>query len=99
MSARCPALPDAEPALGSGELNKMFERILDMAPGNATSTSKKLRLLLGGMTDYTVHVQSRPSESPASEVSLHQDTALPPWVITFENFVTPEECDRMVELG
>lgn len=100
MSERCPPLEDAEPALQPGDLNKMFQRIVSTAPGNATDESTKLRLLLGNdVPEYTVHVHSQPSATPATEISLEQDQKFPPWVITFDNFVAPEECDRMVELG
>jgi prolyl 4-hydroxylase len=51
------------------------------------------------MTDYSVTVHSRPSAEPATEVSVVNDRSLPPWVITFDNFLTPEECDDMVQLG
>lgn len=98
MATRCPPLPkDTIPALRPGDMNKMFERIVAAAPGNVTDQSK--RLLDDGMPNYTVHVHSRPSESLATEISLEIDKALPPWIITFENFVTPEECAKMIELG
>lgn len=100
MSTRCPPLPDdTEPAFRPGDLNKMFERIVATAPGNATNPSQKLRLLAGGMSDYTVHVKSRPHEAPETEVSSDLDKSNPPWVITFDNFVSPEECDTLIELG
>jgi prolyl 4-hydroxylase len=100
MSKRCPPLPEGtEPALRPGDMNKMFERIVATAPGNTTDKTQRLRFLAEGMTDYTVHVWSRPSESPATDVSLDLDMSLPPWVVTFENFVAPEECDKLIELG
>jgi prolyl 4-hydroxylase len=100
MATRCPELPDAVPALKPGDLNKMFERIIEIAPGNRTLTNKeKQQLIASGMTEYSVVVHSRPSEEAASEVSLRQDMKLPPWVITFENFLTEEECDAIIEHG
>ena len=38
IETRCPPIPDAVPALKPGDLNKMFERIVEFAPGNRTLT-------------------------------------------------------------
>lgn len=98
MDERCPKLKDPEPALHPGDLNKMFERILRQAPGNRTlPESEKEELAAQNMPLYTVHVHSRPE--PATEISAALDKSMPPWVITFENFVTDEECDAMIQLG
>jgi prolyl 4-hydroxylase len=100
ISNRCPALPDAVPGLKSGDLNKMFERIVATAPGNRTLTDDERRQLAeSGMTEYTITVHSRPSDSPVTEVDVKTDKKLPPWVITFDNFLTEEECDAMIEHG
>lgn len=100
MSTRCPKLENVLPALGPGGLNKMFERIVDTAPGNRTLTSsEREELYAKGMTDYTVNVISRPSPEPATDVSASNDKSLPPWVITFDNFVTAEECEEIIRLG
>jgi prolyl 4-hydroxylase len=78
----------------------MFERIVSTAPGNRTLTDEERRQLIDDdMTEYTVHVHSRPSEDPVTDVSLDTDRDLPPWVITFENFLTDEECDTLIQLG
>ena len=78
----------------------MFERIVDTAPGNRTlDDSERSRLLEEGMTEYTVQVLSRPSDEAAATVDLVNDKSLPPWVITFDDFVTPEECEAMISLG
>eukprot|EP00934_Nitzschia_sp_Nitz4_P008287 Nitzschia sp. Nitz4//scaffold150_size53981//47623//49714//NITZ4_006687-RA/size53981-augustus-gene-0.35-mRNA-1//1//CDS//3329537101//8277//frame0 len=102
IKTRCPELPEdvAPPGLRPGDLNKMFERIVATAPGNRTLTDdEKADLESDGMTEYLVHVISRPSDEPATEVSLENDKKLPPWLVTFENFLTPEECDTLIELG
>jgi hypothetical protein len=102
MKKRCPPLPaDTEPALRPGALNKMFERIVATAPGNITDPAEKERLndLLNGMPEYSVHVVSRPSDGPVAEISRKTDMKLPPWLITFDNFLTPEECDAMIAIG
>ena len=36
METRCPKLKDAQPALEPGGLDRMFERIIEEAPGNQT---------------------------------------------------------------
>ena len=100
MSKRCPPLPkDTEPALRPGDLNKMFQRIVSTAPGNVTDPPDNVLLGLDGMTNYTVHVHSRPSEVQDTLFSLDLDKSLPPWILSFENFLTSEECEKLIELG
>lgn len=97
---RCPELPDAVPGLKPGDMNKMFERIVDFAPGNRTLTDEERQQLAdSGMTEFTVTVHSRPSDDPVTDVDIETDKNLPPWVITFDNFLTDEECDEIIELG
>lgn len=89
MAARCPPLKDAIPALKPGQLNEMFERIVQTAPGNRSLTDNERRdLQLQGTPEYTVHVHSRPT--PSGDM---------PWVITLDNFTTPDECQRLIDLG
>jgi prolyl 4-hydroxylase len=100
MANRCPELPDAVPGLKPGEMNEMFERIVENAPGNKTLLAADRQLLAdSNMTEYSVVVYSRPSDRPAAEVSLAKDKKLPPWVITLENFLTHEECDALIQHG
>jgi prolyl 4-hydroxylase len=98
---RCPPLgDDVRPSLLPGELNAMFERIVNTAPGNRTDDPNYV--LEEGMTNYTVTVHSRPrSFGPDEEVVIgpERDLEEPPWVITFENFVTVEECEHLISLG
>eukprot|EP00980_Cylindrotheca_fusiformis_P013387 scaffold3410_cov141-Cylindrotheca_fusiformis.AAC.30 len=99
ITQRCPPLEDAVPALEPGDLNKMFERIVATSPGNRTLTDEERQELAdNNMTEYTVVIHSRPSEEPATESSTKTDK-LPPWVVVFENFVTDEECETMIQLG
>ncbi|CAJ1947709.1 unnamed protein product [Cylindrotheca closterium] len=99
ISARCPVDADAVPGLEPGTLNKMFERIVETAPGNRTLTDEEREeLKQNEMTEYTVEVISRPSDEPSTEVSAKNDK-LPPWVVVFENFISDEECDEMIQLG
>jgi ShK domain-like len=97
----------AEPALRHpGDLNRLFERIIRQAPGNRTwsesSEKQQPRMPL-----YTVHVHSRPEERTSSSSSSPTDhqsailypSPLSPWIVTFDNFVTDEECDALIALG
>ncbi|KAL9179325.1 hypothetical protein ACHAXT_008615 [Thalassiosira profunda] len=99
MKARCPPLgDDVRPGLLPGELNAMFQRILDTAPGNHTDEVE----IADGMTNYTVHVHSRPApvdDTDAIAISRERDLEQPPWVVTFDNFITPEECQHLIDLG
>ncbi|KAG7344014.1 procollagen-proline dioxygenase [Nitzschia inconspicua] len=100
INNRCPALPDAVPGIKPGDLNKMFEKIVETAPGNRTLTAEERQQLAElGMTEYTVTVHSRPQDGPVTVVDIKTDKELPPWVITFDNFLTDEECDKMIEHG
>ena len=100
MGARCPTLKDQVPALKPGDLNKMFERIVKDAPGNRTLTvEERQELMEKNITEYSVSIISRPSSSPAIEVSSILDKSLPPWLITFDDFLTPEECQTLIDLG
>jgi prolyl 4-hydroxylase len=78
----------------------MFERIVATAPGNQTALTDDERQTLADskMPHYTVHVHSQPTTTTVSE-SSEENKASQPWVITFDNFVTDEECDAMIQLG
>jgi prolyl 4-hydroxylase len=98
----------AEPALRHpGDLNRLFERIIRQAPGNRTlsesSEKQPPRLAEQRMPMYTVHVHSRPEERTSSSPTDHQSilyaSPLSPWIVTFDNFVTDEECDALIALG
>ena len=100
MKTRCPELPDAIPALKSGDLNAMFQRIVETAPGNRTLTDDdRKQLALSEIPEYSVTVHSRPSDNPLTEVNIAQDKKLPPWLITIDNFLTGEECDSIIQHG
>lgn len=99
MNARCPPLSDdVRPALLPGELNMMFERIVATAPGNQTDENF---VIPEGLTNYTVHVHSRPKplEEGEERISKKRDLEQPPWIITFENLLTEEECKYLIEMG
>ena len=99
MGERCPPLgDDARPGLLPGGLNAMFERIVRTAPGNRTNDGDGGTE--GGMTNYTVHVLSRPGPIDGGRaVGARRDRERPPWVLTLENFLTLEECEHLIEMG
>jgi len=100
METRCAKLPDVIPGLKPGDLNRMFERIVETAPGNRTLTDEERRQLrLTETPEYSVTVHSRPSDDPETEVSISLDRTRPPWVITFDDFLTDEECDSLIQHG
>jgi len=103
INARCPPIEDARPGLRPGSLNKMFERIIRTAPGNTTedkwTDDVKKSITELQTPPYTVTVHSRPSEEPATDVDPVLDKSLPPWVVSFDNFMTEEECEAMIQLG
>ena len=87
LAARCPIDPNAKPALEPGDLNDMFDRIVkEAADGNK---------------GYTVTVHSRPSAESFSDsvISQEKDLEQPPWVVTFDGFLTDEECDYLIKIG
>ena len=79
----------AKPALYPGDLNKMFQRIVNQAPGNRTDVSTITHNHT--MPNYTVQVHSQPLTDA--------DASTPPWVITLDDFLTEEECTIMIQLG
>jgi len=102
FGARCPPLsPDVQPALRPGELNQMFERIVSTAPGNVTNVEEQERLVdfWDGLPPYSVKILSKPDENHPSEISIKLDKASPPWLITFDGFLTDDECDKLIEIG
>lgn len=100
IKSRCPPLgDDVRPALLPGELNAMFELILATAPGNQTGDAVHIG---EGMTNYSVHVHSRTRPREEDEepiITRERDLAEPPWIITFEDFLTEEECAHLIQLG
>lgn len=83
---RCPILPDNELIWKAGDLNKLMEDIVDDASGS------------GEWKQYSPTALSRPKNK-------RDGTAAPgvekdgPWLVLLDNFVKPEEADRLVELG
>jgi prolyl 4-hydroxylase len=101
INNRCPKNPDLKPALYPGSLNKMFSRIVKTAPGNRTDLSdeEKQQLEESKTPQYTVTVLSGPGVDSKSENTVAMDKSSPPWVITFDNFLTDDECQSLIDLG
>jgi len=82
---RCPIDKTAPKALpGKGHLNALFERIV---------TAEEFK-------KYNPTILSQPKDSKETANTDETETADDkPWVITLDNFVSPEECDRLIQLG
>ena len=86
ISEPCKGLPESSgPLWKPGDLNKFFETIVDNDTGS-------------DYQKYNPVAVSRPKKksngSPAQGVLKDS-----PWVVLLENFLSPEEADRLVELG
>jgi prolyl 4-hydroxylase len=83
---RCPIEPGNESIWEAGDLNTLFEKIVDDADGT------------GDYEKYNPTALSRPilkrDGTPAPGVEKDG-----PWVVILENFVSHEEADRLVEIG
>ena len=104
--------PNSVPGLKPGEMNLMFQRIVDTAPGNVTDATQLAaqegRLQDDGTPIYTVTVHSRP-ETPTPTPDEDNDNAIildkekdakeSPWVITLDNFLTDQECQHLIDMG
>ena len=88
----------------------MFQRIVDNAPGNLNDATRlaaeEKQVQEDGTPVYTVTVHSSPTTRtpPVGEDSLISfdkdvDIGESPWVVTFDNFLTDEECDHLIQQG
>lgn len=81
-----------ENIFGPGDLNRMFERIV----GDSSE-------LDGIVSKENVKILSRPSHPQDMNGNVVDGTnpnyVLGPWVVTIENFLNDEECNRLIELG
>mmetsp|Transcript_20650 Transcript_20650/g.29573 ORF Transcript_20650/g.29573 Transcript_20650/m.29573 type:complete len:507 (-) Transcript_20650:1616-3136(-) len=83
---RCPVEPDNVCIWEPGDLNTLFENIVDNADGK------------GEYEKYNPKALSRPkmSKNGTQVEGVESDG---PWIVLLENFVTEEEADRLVEIG
>jgi len=84
LHRRCPMDPDAIDALEPGDLDRLFESILD-------SDSEYAK--------YSPKVLSRPLKDGDDEVPVDAEYIEGPWLVTFDNFVSEEEIDRLIYWG
>ena len=88
----------------------MFETIIENAPGNATDATQlaaaEKKVQDNGTPFYTVTVHSRPeSASPKPDsngiipTNQAKDRKEAPWVITFDNFLTEDEAQYLIDMG
>ena len=77
----------------NGGLDEMFMRIVREMPYEDDVDRTH-------MPDYEVNVLSRPMrKEDAFRDADSLDYHVGPWVVTLDNFLTDEECDRLIELG
>ncbi len=67
-----------------GDLNRMFERIVSSHSNNASDVEYD-------MEPRPVTVLSHPGQNVNGMAA--------PWVVLIDNFVTPDECDTLIQLG
>ena len=80
----CKLLSRGKPALQSGDLNRLFERIVteyDDYDNNNNRTS--------------IQIHSRPT----SKIQTDPQQNYLPWIVTVDDFLTIDECKIMIELG
>jgi len=83
---RCPIEPHNVPIWEPGDLNSLFENIVDNADGKGEYKQfKPIALSRPKMTRNGTQVGGVENDGP--------------WVVLLQNFVTEEEADRLVELG
>ena len=82
---RCPIEPDNELIWKPGDLNTLFENIVDNADGS------------GEYLKFSPKALSRPkTKRDGTSAGVEKDG---PWIVLLENFLTDEEADRLIEIG
>ena len=87
INNRCPMDPNAQDALGPGDLDKMFLNITDIH---------------GPYKHLEPVVHSHPANAgvDTTKIKYGEDPIINgPWIVTFEKFHSVEESQRLVELG
>ena len=100
---RCPVDYDSN-VVGPGDINKMFERWLEEA-GQDVSSFSSTNLPKGGTHQYgelivitSPYQYMMPLLHEEDKQFAHEYTPIP-WVVAIENFLSDEECERLIELG
>jgi prolyl 4-hydroxylase len=83
---RCPILPGNEPVFKPGDLNALFENIVDNADGK------------GEYVKYNPKALSRP-KLKRDGTPAGGDAIDGPWIVSFENFISDEEADALIAAG
>jgi prolyl 4-hydroxylase len=83
IETRCPLDPNAVDAMQPGDLNQMFTRIV-------TDPAYQ---------QYQPKVVSRPTLAPGDTKETADYRVGGPWMVVFENALSDEEADRLIELG
>ena len=84
INTRCPVDPNAIDALHPGDLDRLFESVVEPD------------------SDYNVYnpkVLSRPLKDGDDEVPVYGEYIEGPWLVTFDDFVSDEEIDRLLHWG
>jgi prolyl 4-hydroxylase len=83
--------PDVETNIfEEGDLDTMFRRIVREIPFENGIV----------LPDYKVNILSRPLREGHKGKALDSiDYHIGPWIVTLDNFITDEECDRLIKLG
>jgi prolyl 4-hydroxylase len=82
---RCPVKPDNVCIWKPGDLNTLFENIVDNADNN------------GEYLKYNPVALSRPKiKRDGSDANVEKDG---PWIVLLENFLSEQEADRLIEIG
>jgi len=83
---RCPIKPGNEPVFKPGELNTLFENIVDNADGK------------GEYVKYNPKALSRP-KLKRDGTPAGGDAIDGPWIVTLENFISDIEADALIAAG
>lgn len=84
---RCPEVPGNDPVYKPGDLNRLFENIVDNADGK------------GEYTKYNPKALSRPKLNRDGIAANMNDAIDGPWIVLLENFVSDVEADALIAAG
>ena len=84
---RCPIKPGNEAVFKPGDLNKLFENIVDNADGK------------GEYLKYNPKALSRPKLKRDGTPAPESDAIDGPWIVVFENFISQVEADALIAAG
>ena len=83
---RCPISPENKPVFKPGDLNTLFENIVDNADGK------------GEYLKYNPKALSRP-KLKRDGTPAGGDAIVGPWIVVLENFISGEEADELIAAG